>query len=457
MIVAIKKTCLSIFLLIGVFSALLNFTSCTRQLGYGILLWSADDPSIPSGTVLPVFIRSNIDQVWVAGIPEEYRVESSLDKFEIPLPKLELAGNRKEALRRAEEFAPYALSYAETLQDGLPIRENPDNGARRVYRLKIGEIIKILEPVGGVDAVGTTGDPLPGEWYKVLTENGTVGFCFSYRLRVFEHTGGSLAAVFFDDGPVEDPELEMIFSRAWPSDVYSGMVNARRLNLEELRQNWHFDPGQDTGIARLRTKEVERNFSYTSIRSTGRRSWRFEGTTLQMELRADNILAVQYIENGGIFRTFLFSSLPTSIGDLIIQESARRDQLYNVIFRQGPVFSSYNYGTISFASNGTFTWTGNDLLMPQVIPAAASGSGTVEMRLFLAPSMSSYTGAFSFRFNGISGAASMVNFLYTTEAQGFRLEYVPDTSLDGNMVMRRATSPLVLYFFKAEPQILTEN
>ena len=92
---------------------LLLASSCSRFLGYGVLLWSSEDPPVPSGTVLPVYIRSNIDKVWVVGIPREYRaVGSRIDKFEIPLSKLELAGSRKKARGRAEAFSPYALLYA---------------------------------------------------------------------------------------------------------------------------------------------------------------------------------------------------------------------------------------------------------------------------------------------------------------------------------------------------------
>ncbi|MCL2832816.1 MAG: SH3 domain-containing protein [Treponema sp.] len=424
------------------------------MLGYGVLLWACEDPDIPSGTVLPVYIKSNIDQVWVAGIPEEYRVSGSrIDKFEIPLSKLELIGSKKKALQWAQDFAPWALSYAETLQDGLPIREHPDNNARRVYRLKIGEIVKILAPVSGVAAVGTTGDPLPGDWFKVLTEDGSTGYCFSYRLRVFDHEGGSLAAEVSGEETLEDPDLDRLLARTWSAESYGTMVNSRRLDLDDLRQNWGFDPGQDTGLAVIKIKDLERTFSYTAIRSTGTRSWRFEGSVLQMELRSDTTLAVQFTEGTGALRTLLFVALPTSVDDLIAQEIARREQLFSKIFTQGPVFSSHNYGTITFAEDSAFTWTGNDLLIPQVIPAAALGSGVVDMRLFLAPALSDrYAGAFTLRFNGINGPGAEVNFMYTIDNQGFRLEYVPDSSMDGILVSRRSASPLVLYFFKDEPQ-----
>ncbi|MDR1802701.1 MAG: SH3 domain-containing protein, partial [Treponema sp.] len=287
-----KNLFLFLPLLITVF-----LSSCTRTLGYGLLLWSAEDPPVPSGTVLPVYIRSNIDHVWVVGIPKEYRAEGSkVDKFEVPLPKLELVGSSRRAQERAEEFAPYALSYAETLQDGLPIRENPDNGARRVYRLRLGEIVKILAPVEGIEAVGASGDPLPGEWFRVLTENGTTGFCFSYRLKVFEHAGGVLAAVVSDQQDVDDPDLDRLLARRWSPESYGTMVNTRRYDLEELSYRWSFDPGQDTGIARINVRDLDLSFQYSTIRSTGTQSWRFEGTQLQMDLRSENTLAVQFTE-----------------------------------------------------------------------------------------------------------------------------------------------------------------
>ena len=457
MITGIAKKSLLVILLL---SLTFIVSSCARRLGYGVLLWSAEDPPIPSGTVLPIYVRSNIEQVWIAGIPEEFRVRGSrIDKFEIPLAKLELAGSKKKALAWAEEFAPYALSYAETLQDGLPIREFPDNSSRRVYRLKMGEIIKVIAPVKGVAAVGTTGDSLPGEWFRVLTEDGSMGYCFSYRLRVFEHTGGSLVALSAVEQTVADPDLDRLLSRIWSVEGYGTMVNSQRINLEELSQNWGFDPGQDTGIARIRTKEITRDYAYTAIRSTGSRSWRFEGAPLQMNLRSDTSLTVQFTESGSILQTLLFVALPTPVEDLIIQETARRDELFNIVYLQGPAYTSHNYGTIIFSEEGSFTWTGNDLLIPQVIPASALGSGQVNMRLFVSPSLRDrYDGALTLQFNALNRPAYIdVNFMYALDNQGFRLEYVPDTSLDGIVVNRRSSSPLVLYFYRADPPAIPSS
>jgi hypothetical protein len=435
--------------------------SCSGRLGYGVLLWSTEDPPVPSGTILPVYLRSNVDQVWVVGTPKEYLAkENKVDKFEIPLAKLELAGSKKKALRRAEEFAPYALMYAETLQDGLPIRENPDNGARRVYRLKQGEIVKILSPAKGIAAVGASGDPLPGEWFRILTEDGTTGYCFSYRLRLFEHSGGPLAAVPEREAAGEDHDLEQVLSKKWSAESYAAMINSGRINLEDLSRRWGFDPGQDTGIARVKVENLDRSFSYTAIRAAGSRTWRFEGTSLQMYLSSDTSLELQFTENGGALRSFRFAALPSEVDDLIMQETARRQGLFGVLYSHGPSYISHNYGTLSFGENGRFTWTGYNILVPQVVPASALEGGVVDMRLFLADSLAGrYNGAFTLRFDtagaGIPGGsvqAAEVDFMYTLDNRGFRIEYVPPTSRDGIVVARRASSPMVIYFYRSEDQ-----
>jgi hypothetical protein len=427
--------------------------SCSRLLGWGVLLWDNEDPSIPSGTVLPVYIRSNIDQVWVVGIPEGHRkAGGEADKFEIPLWQLELSGRKNAARARAAEFAEYAPLYAETLQDGLPIRENPDNSARRVYRLRMGQIIKILARVDGNPAISAAGDPLPGDWYRALTEDGSVGYCFSYRLKIFEHTGGPLALTpAAAEAPPEDTELEQLLSRSWHAEWYGAMIASRRIDLEDLRKRWRFAPGADTGIAHLYLPTVDLSFSYTGIQNIGSRAWRFEGAPLQMRLQSDTVLTVQYTENGGALRSAIFVALPMELDDLISQETERRLVLFRNLYALGPSFQSANYGILSLAGNSRFTWTGNNILVPQIIPASALGSGSVDMGLFLGSDLEQrYTGAFTLRFDGIAGPGAELHFVYTVEEQGIRIEYVPPDNLEGVTVMRRAATPTILYFFKTE-------
>jgi hypothetical protein len=434
----------------GLFALLLLLSACSGRLGWGVLLWSSEEPAIFSGAVLPVYIRSNINKVWVLGIPKEYRRgKEDPDKFEVPLSHFELVGSRKKAVARAQAMGAYRQTYAENLQDGLPIRSSADNSAQRVYRLKGAEIIKILAQVEGNPAVGATGDPLPGEWYRVMTDDGTTGYCFSYRLRFFEHTSGPLAVEAPGPGGDEDPELDRVLSLVWSPEVYGTMANNSRFNLEDLSRRWGFFPGQDTGIAHVYVSGLDQAFSYTGIKAAGNRTWRFEGTSLRMSLRSDTTLSVQFTDGGGALRTLLFVVLATDLEDLIVQESARREALLRGFYEQGPVFTSNNYGTLALNPDGTFTWTGNRLLIPQVIPAGAQPGGSIVMDLYLAASLQQrYEGALTMHFDGIS---IPVRFMYIFDSQGLRIEYSPETSLDGNLVVRRASSPIVIYFYRASP------
>jgi hypothetical protein len=444
---------LSFFIISILLSVSLSF--CSRLLGWGVLLWSTEEPAIPSGTVLPVYIKSNIDQVWVVGIPDAYRkADQETNKFEIPLWQLELSGGKRAARARAEAFSEYARLYAETAQDGLPIRSDPDNSARRVYRLKMGQIIKILAKVDGNPAISATGEPLPGDWYQVLTEDGAVGYCFSYRLKLFEHTEGAFALT--QTAPAaekEDTDLDRLLSQSWYPDWYGTMISSKRIDLDDLEKRWRFTPSPDTGIAHIYLPTVDLSFSYTGIQSAGKSSWRFEGAPLQMHLQSDTTLTVQYTENGGALRSAVFVSLPMELEDLIVQETERRTALFQNLYALGPAFQSTNYGNLSFSGAGRFTWTGNNILIPQIIPASALGSGSVNMGLYLGHDLEKrYTGAFTLRFDGISGPGIAVHFMYTVDDQGLRIEYVPPDNLDGITVIRRAATPTVIYFFKTDRQ-----
>jgi hypothetical protein len=170
-----------------------------------------------------------------------------------------------------------------------------------------------------------------------------------------------------------------------------------------------------------------------------------------MNLRSETTLAVQFTENNGLLRTLLFVALPSRVDDIIMQETVRREELFNSIYEAGPEYVSSNYGTITFQEDGRFNWSGNMLLVPQVIPGSALGTGRLDMGLFLSSDISErYTGAFTLNFDGIGGVRVHVNFMYSLEPQGLRIEHAPQNSLDGINIVRRASSPLVIYFYKSD-------
>lgn len=432
-----------IALLAALSAALISLSSCSGLMGYGLLLWSVDEPRIPSGTVLPVYIRSNIDNVWVVGVP------GTKQKIELELWKLDMVGSKRKAAERAKRFTEYATVYAETLTDGLPIREEPDNLAKRVYRLRQGQIVKVLAKAKGNPAMA--GDsPLPGDWMSVLTDDGTRGYCFSYRLRLFDQADEAIASSKDESAEQADPKLDLMLSRTWRPELYKELVDKRRIDLERFSVKYGFFPGHDSGVAKISMPDLDLEQSYSGIKKLRDGVWRFEGSSFQATLRSDSVLAVQYSDSGGAQRTLVFVALAADAADIVAQEKDRRQALFDALRSLGPTFRSENYGTLVFTPEGGFSWLGSDLLRPTSIPAEAGTTGRVEMRLFLDDALSSlYTGAFSLRFEGAPDGRT-VDFLYTLEPNGMRLEYLPRSSLDGTTVKRRAASPIVVAFAKAE-------
>jgi hypothetical protein len=397
----------------------------------------------------------------VAGVPAEYRRPGARDnKIEIPLSKLEVAGSKRAARKRAEEFAEYALIYAETLQDGLPIRDAPDNGSRRVYRLRAGEFVKILASVDGNPAISASGEPLPGGWFRVLTEDGTTGYCYSYRLKLFEHTTGQLNSAPAQSDEADDTQLENTLSKKWVAGIYGDMIDNGNIDIEAFSKHWGFSPGEDSGVAAISLPDGDVSFRYSAIRSDGGNSWRFEGTSLSMRLRSPSTLVVQYSAETAsspstAHRTELFVIIPAPLDDIIAQEELRRENLFNTLYLEGPAFSSASYGQLRLGAERDFLWDGFERLSPGVVPSAALGRGKIDMGLFLSPDLTpQYNGALTFKYRSLNGQDIPVNFFYTidrdSDSGGIRLEYIPQSNIDGNRVLRRASSPMIIYFYHAD-------
>ena len=164
----------------AVFAALFIFalTSCSGIIGYSVVLWNIGDQKITDGTVVPVYLKSNISHVYVISAPD------SEEKIEVPLWKLSEPKSKGKAKKLAKQYRDYEHQYARCKLDGLPIRAEPNNVARQIYRLRKGEVIRALEKgEGSAPTNGAT--KLEGDWLHVLTSNGVWGWCFSLNLELF--------------------------------------------------------------------------------------------------------------------------------------------------------------------------------------------------------------------------------------------------------------------------------
>lgn len=427
--------------LIAICAISFALASCSRFMGYGMLLWDIPERDLRDGDILPVYIRSNISHTYAVSAPD------SKDRFDIPLWQITTPASRRETKKTKLRYAEFLHRYASVKLDGLPIRAEPVNTARQVYRLRKGEIIKILYKGEG-QAVMTGSDALEGNWLRVLTSSGTQGWCFSYNLELFEMQKGGEAAPGAGSGEEEkDDAFEKLTGTIWYPDYYRSMIREKRIDPIRMNAAYCFTVDAENQKVSLNLPERYGSWEYGAAMKTADGEYTFTDTPVKVSVR-DNYIAVTCADDAGRPRDYNFIALgdDVDIAALVAEEKERRGAEYVRIAAAGPNFKSAAYGQLSLKRDGSFTWRGNRRLVPSLIAESAKGGGTVGIDYFIDELLSpQYDGVLSFSFEGMK---AKVNFLYKIEANGIRLEDAAEARFEGNTLVRRGASPLVIFFEK---------
>ena len=408
------------FVFAGLFLLASTFFSCTSLLGYSVVLWAIDDEEsgihITDGTVVPVYIKSNISHVYVIGIPD------SKEKIEVPLWKLTEPDKKGRVIKQAERFVPYQHQYAKCVFDGLPIRSDAVNTSKQVYRLREGEIIRALYE--GKGAIPTNGvSNLEGKWLRVLTGDGTIGWCFSHNLRLFAMNADGSLGLGAEEAEVHEADkvLDAMLASKWYPDYYTQMISSGSIDLVTMRQGYGFDTGLTSGTVAVHIPSLNVEYPYSGAVKTSDNVYKFNNIPIQVTVRSGRSIIVQHTDERGMPKSYNFVTIPedVSIEKLIAEEVTRRNDAYTSIRSLGPLFRSGNYGTLTFEADGAFNWSNFNLLVPSVISRSAKNSGHASVQYFLPQSLKkSWDGVLTFNFDGMTDE---VNFLYKRESNGLRL------------------------------------
>jgi len=421
-----KYTCFFGFILA------LSFTlfSCSHSLGFGVVLWSLPEEGLSDGDIVPVFIQSNINQVFVIGVP------NSDKKIEVPLWQISTPEKKAQAIETAKKYKAYKNIYARVKLDGLPVRYEATNLGRQVYRLKEGEIVKVLFAGEGAPVNG-----LEGDWLRVLMQDGSVGWCFSYNLSLFDETDDS-----FVEEEKKDDRFETFAKKTWYPQSYQTMIQNGRINLDEMKVDYGFSINTETKIASLRLKNITKSFPFEDVEKKEDDLYQLTASPLLLRIVSENQIQVTLVGDFGKQEIYAFSTVSSPIRDIIDAEKKRRSFLLQTIINQGPSFSSSNYGLLQFLDEGSFVWTGYSLLSPSLIPSGVGSRGKVSMDYFISNDLSFYyDGVLSFRFD--SDQKEIV-FLYKLEETGLRMEFVPENLIRNALISSQSQNPIILFFLK---------
>jgi hypothetical protein len=415
------------------FGLLLAMASCGGPGNFGVVLWA------PPGGEL-----ANGDQVSVVRLSEEsgqatVRLKGVKGPVELEAWRLRLASSRDQLKAEAEAFAPYQATYAYAQRDGLPLREDPEQESRRVYKLREGQVVKVLSRGEAPVEIGSYQD----YWYRVLTDDGSEGWCFGYFLPVFESSGDPQAEAA--ELKAKDPLLEALQATAWRPEFFQEMVDSGRIDLERFDPEIGFfiDPSRRQALLSL--PGFRQAWDYREITNVGPSRYVIAGPELRVAMSGPDRLVLTYPRREQQMAQ-VFINFAGDLAQIIEAEKARRQALFEEFRRRGPVMTSSAYGRIRLADGMRFHWDGFGRLSDQAFLRPVAGDGVVDFPYHLSKELAaSFDGVITFRFAEY-GPSQGSSFLYKFDGPGARLVFLRSQAIRDTEAVSLEASPLVIYF-----------
>lgn len=428
----------------------LFFVSCSDKImGYSVVLWNNTENNLRSGEIVPVYIKSNISHVYVIGTQDGQKVEIPLWQLTEPVKK----GKVKNVQAK---YADCAKTYASVKTDGLPSRAEPVNTAKQIYRCRKGEIIKILYKGKGQPPM-TGGKPLEGDWYRILTDDGTQGWCFSYNLNLYDVIGSDVTSGAFAEETEEedDTAYQTVLSKVWYPDYFRTMIDSNTIDLTMLHPSYKFSIDEENKKVSLNTAAIHQVWDYEGYSKSDDYEYTLKNVPIIIVYKNSGFIVLRYTDESGKPQDLDFVSISDNIEEIVAAEKDRRSNAYMQIWAHGPVFQSDSYGKIELNEDGSFRWSSFKLLVPSVIPAGTKNVGVASVKYSLSKSLSeSYDGVLTFKFDGV---ADDINFLYKIEDGGLRMEDTVGAEYKGNQIISRGTSPVRIFFKRISKDLKFEK
>ncbi len=405
-------------------------TSCKEKyIGYGVLLWSPNENIVSTGAVLPVISKSKINN--------SYSVKGTNGKgtLELPTWRIELYEKETEASRAAQNVIKYKTIFARNLKDGLLIRKGPKVSSSRVYKMKKGQIIKIIGRSESMKNVGQ----YTGYWYNVLTQDGTKGFCFDHYLDIYDSSVPPEKQV----NPAQEL-LTAAFSKSYHPALFVTMIKNETIVLHSFKPQIGLFPNLENKTVTITTPAYSVTYSWEKPVLIDKRSFSIGDDSLEVSVLSDTHIRVQYQHEGEKILSEYY--VIDNMEDVISNEMDRRTALYESLSKNGSTYVSSAYGTINFYSNRDFSWKNNSRLIPLVIPKNSGNTGKVYFDTFVSPDLQADAdGVITFSFtSGIK--KTDVNFLFKLSENKLKLTFVPGSYIQNHLVVRQTASPLILAF-----------
>ena len=221
--------------LVALFSLMTVLTGCAGGgAGWGVILWSHDESVYPTGSITPIVSVSQLNSTYDIRADRRSPVES------VPQWRVSFFKRKSQAEDFLEGFSEYTDAYAVAKLDGLPVRDERDAAAKRIYKLREGEIVKILSR----DKEKSVEGEYDGYWYQVLTDGGVAGYSFGIYLEVL--TAAQLAER--DLSEERDEFLEHFLTSTFRPKYYRNMLVTGQIDLDRFLPDYGIFPDPERQV-----------------------------------------------------------------------------------------------------------------------------------------------------------------------------------------------------------------
>ncbi len=422
----LRHTYIFLFLLI-----LLALTGCNNKMGYFLVAWPEDFSVMGCADMFPIKSESHLRKTHILNLGNNKYAEIASFRGFVFRTKEEAKAAQSELWEYKDLFA-----YAEAK---TPVRETPDVQSARVYILREGQVIKI---VGRGKEKVQLGEKLSGYWYKIITDDGIIGWCFDKNLTIYMDDGKGNSTRTVDITMFTD----RFFGSQWYPLDYKAEMEEDYPDLAILRDGRCLWGDQEKKEVYLRDGKKEIRFRFTEVKQQSQNRILFVGSSIDITFYPDGRLFVRYSDEG-VDRSEFFTTLDTPLQDYIAEQNKLKTREYNKLLRQVEYYESPDNGRLRFSSDKTFVWTERFGSLADFIPAANGDKGIADNRRYVSTKLKKsrgYDGVITLTF---SRTAKAMSFIFKRLTNGdLQLIYVPEDSFKG-LVLTRVPDNTKIFMF----------
>ena len=410
---------------------LLALTGCNNKMGYFLVYWPEDFSVMGSADLFPIKSESHLRKTHILNLGNSKYAEIASFRGAVFRTLQEAKAAQSELWEYKDLFA-----YAEAK---TPVRETPDVHSARVYILREGQVIKIIGR--GKDKV-QLGEHLSGFWYKVITEDGIIGYCFDKNLTIYMDDGKGNSTRTVDITMFTD----RFFGTQWYPVEYREEMEEDYPNLAVLRDGRCLWGDYEKKEIYLRDGKREHRFKFTEVKQQSQNRILFVGAAIDITFYPDGRLFVRYSDDG-VDKSEFFTTIDTPLQDYIAEQNKLKNKEYTIILRGVQYYESPENGRLRFNTDKTFVWTERYDAVADLIPSANGDKGIVDNRRYVSAKLKKargYDGVITMTF---SRTAKELNFIFKRLTNGdLQLIYVPEDSFKGLVLTRVPDNTRIFVF-----------